>query len=88
MASRRVPSRKWSSSGTIGFAVMEPLPTELKEKVLMTRVPLLAAAAGFLLLGGPATADVKSGIEIGESIKAFNPQHVTGPDAGKSSCLV
>ena len=54
----------------------------------MSRVSLLAAAAGVLLVAGRVPADVKSGIEVGESIKAFNPQHVTGPDAGKSSCLV
>jgi len=54
----------------------------------MSRVATLAAAAGVILLVGPSPADVKSGIEVGESVKAFNPQHVTGPDAGKSSCLV
>ena len=53
----------------------------------MTRVALLAAA-GTLLLCSSAPAEIKSGIAVGESIKAFNPQHVTGPDAGKSSCLV
>jgi hypothetical protein len=53
----------------------------------MIRVALFAAA-GALLLCSPAPAEVKSGIEVGESVKAFNPQHVTGPDAGKSSCLV
>jgi hypothetical protein len=54
----------------------------------MVRVSLSAIAAAVLLWGGSAAADVKSGIEVGQSIKAFNPQHVTGPDAGKSSCLV
>jgi len=55
----------------------------------MARVSLPAlAAAGVLLWGSLAPADVKSGIEVGQSVKAFNPQHVTGPDAGKSSCLV
>jgi len=55
----------------------------------MARVSLPAlAAAGGLLWGSLAPADVKSGIEVGQSVKAFNPQHVTGPDAGKSSCLV
>lgn len=55
----------------------------------MSRVLFLAAAAaGVLLASGPASADVKSGIAVGESVRAFNPQHVTGPDAGKSSCLV
>lgn len=55
----------------------------------MTRVSLLAAATSVLVLAGPVpAADLKSGIPVGESVKAFNPQHVTGPDAGKSSCLV
>jgi hypothetical protein len=54
----------------------------------MARVALPAIAAAVLLWGSFAAADVKSGIEVGKSIKAFNPQHVTGPDAGKSSCLV
>jgi hypothetical protein len=59
------------------------------ENGFMARVSLPAlAAAGVLLFCGPAAADVKSGIEVGQAIKAFNPQHVTGPDAGKSSCLV
>ena len=53
----------------------------------MARVWL--AAAGVLLFSGLAAAgDLKSGIPVGQSVKAFNPQHVTGPDAGKSSCLV
>ena len=55
----------------------------------MTRVSLWAAGVAGLLLVGPASpADLKSGIKVGESIRAFNPQHVTGPDAGKSACLV
>jgi hypothetical protein len=54
----------------------------------MSRAVTWAAVAGAILLAGRAPAEVKSGIEVGEAIKAFNPQHVTGPDAGKSSCLV
>jgi hypothetical protein len=54
----------------------------------MSRIATAAAIAGVLLLVGRSPAEVKSGIEVGESVKAFNPQHVTGPDAGKSSCLV
>jgi hypothetical protein len=54
----------------------------------MFRVCLAAAAVAGGLFAGPAVADVKSGIPVGESVKAFNPQHVTGPDAGKSACLV
>ncbi|HKB04203.1 MAG TPA: hypothetical protein VKD90_18410 [Gemmataceae bacterium] len=54
----------------------------------MFRVSVTAAVVAGVLLVGPAPADVKSGIPVGESVKAFNPQHVTGPNAGKSSCLV
>jgi hypothetical protein len=55
----------------------------------MTRVSLWAAGvAGLLVVGQATPADIKSGIEVGQSIRAFNPQHVTGPDAGKSACLV
>jgi hypothetical protein len=49
---------------------------------------LTAAVVSALLASSVMAADVKSGIPVGESIKSFNPQHVTGPDAGKSSCLV
>jgi hypothetical protein len=49
---------------------------------------LAAAAVGALLVSSTTGADVKSGIPVGESIRSFNPQHVTGPDAGKSACLV
>ena len=55
----------------------------------MARVSFWAAGIAGLLVAGPASsADIKSGIEVGQSIRAFNPQHVTGPDAGKSACLV
>lgn len=55
----------------------------------MARVSYWAAGvAGLLVVSQATAADIKSGIEVGESIRAFNPQHVTGPDAGKSSCLV
>lgn len=33
-------------------------------------------------------AEVKSGPEVGKGVGVFNPQHVTGSDAGKASCLV
>jgi hypothetical protein len=55
----------------------------------MTRHSILAiATVSSLLVTSLAIADIKSGIPVGGSIKAFNPQHVTGPDAGKTACLV
>ena len=33
-------------------------------------------------------AEVKSGPEVGKSVGVFNPQHVTGSNAGQASCLV
>ena len=46
------------------------------------------APIALLVFAGLAFGDVKSGIAVGESVKAFNPQNVTGPDAGKAACLV
>jgi hypothetical protein len=46
------------------------------------------AVAVVLLFGSLANAQAQSGIAVGDSVRAFNPQHVTGPDAGKSACLV
>ena len=51
----------------------------------MVRLSLLTAG---LLVLNTANADVNSGLAVGDSVRAFNPQHVTGPDAGKSACLV
>ena len=31
---------------------------------------------------------LQSGPQVGKSPGAFNPFHVTGPDAGKKACLV
>ena len=46
------------------------------------------AVVGLLAAGSLLHAEVKSGPAVGQSVRAFNPQHVTGSDAGKSSCLV
>lgn len=54
----------------------------------MIRVCIYSSAAVLMLLGSIAMADVKSGPEVGKGVGAFNPTHVTGPDAGKSSCPV
>jgi hypothetical protein len=42
----------------------------------------------FAVTGCAFAGEIQSGIPVGESVKAFSPQHVTGPDAGKASCLV
>ncbi len=41
------------------------------------------------LLGGAAlAADLKSGLQPGERVKAFNPFNVTGASAGEARCQV
>lgn len=40
-------------------------------------------------LGLPVMANtVESGLAVGERTPAYNPQHVTGPDAGTDTCPV
>lgn len=45
----------------------------------LVALPLLALAAGGAL---------KSGLQTGEMVSAFEPSHVTGPDAGTKTCPV
>jgi hypothetical protein len=47
-----------------------------------------AAVAGLLCLGTALAADLKSGLQPGQSPAPFNPLNVTGRFAGKSQCLV
>jgi hypothetical protein len=48
-----------------------------------------SSLAMMLLLGSAMAADdLKSGPQVGESPKAFNPLHCNGPDNGKKVCLV
>jgi hypothetical protein len=49
-----------------------------------------ASLAVAVLIGtAPAADDVKSGLQVGESLPGpFNPLNVTGSDAGKKRCLV
>lgn len=55
----------------------------------MFRVSQFATAiAGIAFVASLYAADLKSGPQVGKSVTPFNPTHVTGPDAGKSSCLV
>lgn len=45
-------------------------------------------AAGLVWAGGVLAAELKSGLQVGDIVKSFSPQHVTGDSAGKSACLV
>ena len=55
----------------------------------MTRVFLVATAvAGVLFASSALTAELKSGPQVGDLMNAFNPEHLTGPNVGKNSCLV
>jgi len=49
-----------------------------------------AAAALMVVAFGATFADeaLQSGVPIGKSVKAFNPLHITGEDAGEKRCLV
>ncbi len=53
----------------------------------MFRVSSLMAAS-MLLVGSTCLAEIKSGIQVGEAVKSFNPLNVTGPNAGQFACLV
>ncbi|HZT79067.1 MAG TPA: hypothetical protein VFA26_02500 [Gemmataceae bacterium] len=56
---------------------------------MKTSITMGAALAVALLAGGALRAEgVKSGPQVGQSCGAFEPKHVTGPDAGKAKCLV
>jgi hypothetical protein len=53
------------------------------------KVRFTASVAAMLLLSGVAlSADIKSGPQKGEGLKAFNPLHATGKGAGGKQCLV
>ncbi len=48
------------------------------------KISIAFAAAAILAL--PALANVSSGPAVGEKITPFHPTHVTGPDAGTTTC--
>ena len=41
-----------------------------------------------LLAGSSLGAELKSGPQVGESVTAFNPLNINGPDAGEKRCQV
>jgi hypothetical protein len=47
-----------------------------------------ASLAAALLVGSALAAELKSGLQVGETPTPFNPLHATGPDEGKKLCLV
>jgi hypothetical protein len=61
-------------------------PTLSKEhamrRVLASSLAVVAVSAGAALLG----ADLKSGLQVGDSTHAFNVKDITGPAKGTSLC--
>ena len=53
----------------------------------MNRLMLSVAAVG-LVAGLSLGADLKSGLQAGDSVSPFNPLNVTGKGAGKKVCQV
>jgi hypothetical protein len=53
----------------------------------MNRLLLSTLCVGVLAVAGVG-ADLKSGPEVGKSVRAFNPLNVTGDDAGEKRCQV
>ena len=48
---------------------------------------LIASAVGLIVLTGVALgAEVKSGLQVGDSAGVFHIKDVTGPNKGKSHC--
>jgi hypothetical protein len=56
---------------------------------MKSRITLGSSLAMALLVGSVlASDDLKSGPQLGKRPTAFNPLHVTGPDAGTKNCPV
>lgn len=51
-------------------------------RVLAASLAIAAVSAGAMLSG----ADLKSGLEVGDSTEAFNVKDITGPAKGTSLC--
>jgi len=49
-----------------------------------TLLPMIAIAV--IVAGTVVAADLKSGLQVGDSAGAFNVKDVTGPNKGKSLC--
>ena len=47
---------------------------------------LVPAVALCVMVGAAVAADLKSGLQIGDSAGAFNVKDITGPNKGKSLC--
>ena len=52
------------------------------KRALAPTVALAAVCTGALLL----SAEIESGLQVGDSTKAFNVKDITGPAAGTSLC--
>lgn len=51
-------------------------------RLVVPSLAVLALSAGTLVTG----ADVKSGLEVGQSAGAYNVKDITGPYEGKTLC--
>jgi len=50
------------------------------------RILLSTIAVTAIVVGTVVAADLKSGLQVGDSAGAFNVKDVTGPNKGKSLC--
>jgi hypothetical protein len=66
------------------------LNTERKTLSMMHRFAAGASLAAVLLVSSTFAEDkpIKSGLQVGDSPKAFNPLHCNGKNVGKKNCLV
>lgn len=53
----------------------------------MTRYVTSVVAVG-MIAGLAAGADLKSGLEPGQSVPVFTPLNITGPKAGEKQCPI
>jgi hypothetical protein len=71
----------------VGRAEFGIIPTVTQGASSMNRLLLSVAAVG-LVAGLSLGADLKSGLQAGDSVSPFNPLNVTGKAAGKKACQV
>jgi hypothetical protein len=80
---RREHNQYSCSRGTLFLYSFSEVKSQMNHRTLSGTV--LAA----LLVGSAlATEPTKSGPQVGKQPGAFNPLHLTGPDAGTKNCLV
>ena len=61
----------------------------MKRVIGILALTLVAGAAlGSLGMGGTSDPPSKTGLEKGQHLPPFNPQHVTGADRGTTTCPV